>query len=58
MSMGMFITLPGIGAVVFPGLVGIVSNSLGVRSGIKVLYIIIAILFVNAIFNLKNKKEI
>ncbi len=58
LSMGMLITLPGVGAVVFPGLVGIVSNNLGVRSGLKVLYIIIVIFLVNAIFNLKNKKEL
>lgn len=58
LSMGMLITLPGIGAVVFPGLVGIVANSLGIRSGLKVLYIIIAVFLVNAILNLKNKKEL
>ena len=55
LCMGMFITIPGIGAVLFPGFVGIVSNSIGVRNGLKVLYIVIALMLINAIFNLKKK---
>ncbi len=57
MCMGMFITIAGVGATVLPAVVGVVANRAGVRSGMKVIYIVIIIMVVNAVLNLKRERK-
>lgn len=49
MCMGMFIAIPGIGAVVAPSAVGIVSDRIGIHGGMCTLYALIAVLIVATI---------
>ncbi len=59
LCMGMFIMIPGIGAAIIPNEIGILSDQIGIRGGMCVLYILIVLLIVaTAMFvhNQKNKK--
>ena len=49
MCMGMFIAIPGIGAILSPGVIGTIADYIGIRSGMMFLYLILAVLiFVTA----------
>lgn len=57
MCMGMFIAIPGIGAAAAPSLVGFVSDFAGIRSGMAMLYIFVAVLAVTTTINVVYQKQ-
>lgn len=55
--MGMLIAIPGIGAAVTPGVVGMLADIFGIRGGMMFLYVLIAILIVTTLLLLRYKKH-
>lgn len=55
--MGVFVTIPGIGATVAPTLIGIISDQIGIRGGMAVLCVAAVLLTIFAGINYFSKKK-
>lgn len=51
MCTGMFIAIPGIGAAIIPGAIGIAANRVGMQGGMCILLVVIALLGVTSVCN-------
>ncbi|MGN1031414.1 MAG: MFS transporter [Butyricicoccaceae bacterium] len=57
MCMGVFVTIPGIGATIAPSAIGAVSDHVGIRGGMSVLFIAAAVLLVTGAVNLLYQRR-
>lgn len=57
MCMGMYIAIPGIGATIAPSAVGTLADHIGIRGGMCVLYVLVALLLLVAAINLIYQKK-
>ena len=57
MCMGMFIAIPGIGAALTQSAIGTIADSIGIRGGMCVLYVLVALLLLVSAINLIYQKK-
>ena len=56
MCMGVFVTIPGIGATIAPSVIGMISDQLGIRGGMSVLFVPAVLLLLVGACNLAYQK--
>ena len=49
MCMGMFIVIPGVGAAVTQSVIGVIADQIGIRGGMYVLYVLIALMLLSTV---------
>ena len=49
MCMGMFIVIPGVGAAVTQSIIGVIADQIGIRGGMYVLYVLIALMLLSTV---------
>lgn len=58
MCMGMFIVIPGVGSAVTQSVIGAIADRIGIRGGMYVLYVLVALMLVaTVLFVLHGKKK-